>query len=222
MTTATQQHRKLSWQYDDLAQKIQVEPRQLAAKLVLRHLASKADDKGRSHHGYESIAAHCSISRSQTAEALKHLRDVLKIVAWTKGTGGSRKQSHNIYTLDLKVMKELIKTQSVFDPETGKLLHVESADQTRVESAGRTGLIVKSSPMKPLFGRKSSPMKAEVESDHRTVTPIEPPNKNNPQKSNDDGSVSKTETGSHSKLTYDEMCAARREKIAARLKGGAA
>ena len=183
----TNKPQKLSWQFDDLAQKVQVAPRHLAAKLVLQFLAKKSNDSGESWHGYESIAAHCSLSRSQTALALKYLRDKLKLVSWTKGTGGSQKQSTNIYALNLQCIQDLIKAQGVFDPETGKLIRVESDNRTGVESDHRTGLVVKSSPMKPLFGYQSSPMKAKVESDDRTVTTIEPPNKNNPQLSVDDG-----------------------------------
>jgi hypothetical protein len=182
--------RKPSWEYDDLAQKIQVASRRLAAKLVLQFLAKKANDAGESHHGYASIAAHCSIARSQVPSALKYLRDTLKIVAWTKGFGGAKKQDTNRYRLSLVAMRKLIAEQCVFHPETGKLIRVESVQRTGVESAERTGLVIKSSLLKVPDPTQSSLLNVKVESAQQPVTTIEPPNKINPQLSvKDEGLV---------------------------------
>jgi hypothetical protein len=165
--------RKASWEYDDLAQKIQVESRQLAAKLVLRHLASKSNDSGESHHGLRSIAAHCSISRSQTALALKYLRDVLNVVKWTTGRGGNQ-QATNRYILRLDAMRSLVASQGVFDPRTGKLLRSESDDRTGIKSDDKTRLNPEPSPMVGLGIAKASPMSSKSESDGRTQTTIGP------------------------------------------------
>ena len=172
--------RKLSWQYDDLAQKIQVSPRQLAAKLVLRHLASKSNDRGESHHGYFSIAAHCSIARRQVSPALKYLR-TLGLVGWTTGKGGPKKQNTNRYTLNLAVMRKLVAEQGVFHPETGKLIRVECVEDTGVECGQRTGLVIQSSALNSTKPAQSSALSVKVECGERTVTTIEPPNKSNPQ-----------------------------------------
>lgn len=183
--------RKPSWEYDDLAQKIQVASRRLAAKLVLQFLAKKANDAGESHHGYASIAAHCSIARSQVPSALKYLRDTLKLVAWTKGFGGAKKQDTNRYRLSLAAMRKLVVEQDVFHPETGKLIRVESAQRTGVESAQPTGLVIKSSLL-----NTSDPTSRVCSTDlsrgcSTACNPhIEPPEKSNPQLSvKDEGLV---------------------------------
>lgn len=183
--------RKLSWQYHDLAQKIQVESRRLAAKLVLLHLGSKANDAGESFHGYDSIAAHCSIARSRVAPALKYLRDDLKVVSWERGTGGPKQQDTNRYTLNLTAMKRLVAKQGVFDAVTGKLLRdsVEARQETEVESGKQTGLKGQSSPLKhsveslEQVGQSpvESPERTGVESRQRSVAPsVNPQGKSNP------------------------------------------
>jgi hypothetical protein len=172
--------RKASWEYDDLAQKIQVSPRQLAAKLVLRHLASKSNDSGESHHGYASIAAHCSIARRQVSPALKYLRN-LGLVGWTTGKGGPKKQNTNRYALNLAVMRKIVRQQGVFHPETGKLVRVECVEDTGVECGERTGLVVKSSALNSTKPVQSSALNVKVECGQRTETTIEPPDKSNPK-----------------------------------------
>jgi hypothetical protein len=170
--------RKLSWQYDDLAKKIQC-PDRLAAKLVLRHLGSSADDLGQSHHGYNSIAAHCSINRRRVSPALRYLRDDLKIVTWVKGVGGIKKQDTNLYRLNLPAMKRLIATQGVFDA-TGNLIRVEGREDTGVEGHQSTGLKVKSKGVRALDKAKSRDLVSKVEGRESTVTLNEPSNKSKP------------------------------------------
>lgn len=190
MTTKKPTTRKLSWQYDDLAQKIQVGRRQGNAKHVLRHLGSKANDKGQSHHGYDSIAAHCSIARSRITPALKYLRDTLKIVTWVKGTGGNPKQPEtSLYTLNLAAMKKLVQSQGVFDAGTGKLIRTQSVDETTSQSRKETGLVLRASPLKEGDNGQPSPLKDSTQSRQRSVTLNEPSNKNNPHVSVDDGGL---------------------------------
>src|ERR1039458_1112427 len=88
-------NRKPSWQYDDLAFKIQVPPRQQTSKLILLFLGKVSDDKGQSFYGYGSIAAHCCIARTKIPHALQKLHS-LGIVTWKSGTGGPQKQDTNI------------------------------------------------------------------------------------------------------------------------------
>ncbi len=182
--------RKPSWQYDDLAQKIQVASRRLSAKLVLQFLAKKANDAGESHHGYASIAAHCSIARSQVPSALKYLRDTLGVVTWTKGFGGAKKQDTNRYRLSLAAMRKLIAQQCVFHPETGKLIRVESVQRTGVESAERTGLKIKSRLLNALDPSSRVCLTDLSRGCSTACNPhIEPPEKSNPQLSVSDGGV---------------------------------
>ncbi len=120
---------KPSWKYLFLARRIQTAQRHYAAKLVLLHLADAADDHGRSWHGYDSIAAFCSINRSSVARGLRYLRDDLRILTWTPGSGGVNKKDTNTYVLDLEAMKGLVAAQGVFNAETGKLIRPEEPNE---------------------------------------------------------------------------------------------
>jgi hypothetical protein len=120
MQTSKSSPRKLSWQYDDLTKKIQIKRQpegkvSLAAKLVLRHLGSSADDQGRSHHGYRSIAAHCCITERGVSKALAILKQ-MGIVSWSGQCG---KLNH--YQLNLDAMRTTVRKQGIFG-EDGKLL----------------------------------------------------------------------------------------------------
>jgi hypothetical protein len=185
MTTVKRTARKLSWVYDDLAQQIQVDNRHLAAKLVLRHLGSKANDTGESHHGYLSIAAHCSIARSQVSLALKYLRDNLKILTWVKGTGGPKSGDTNRFRLSLSAMRQLVREQKIFDIN-GKLIRVESAQQPSIQSAQQPSKKAQSSLLKGGNKGQSSLLKAPVESAQQPLTLNEPSDKSNPQLTRDD------------------------------------
>lgn len=114
--------RNPSWQYCDLAHRVQFPPKHLAARLILWFLAKTANNSGRSYHGYRSITAHTGLTHTNISNALKFLRDDHKILTWDKGNGGQQGNGTNIYQLDLKAMKELVSKQGVFNAETGKLL----------------------------------------------------------------------------------------------------
>jgi hypothetical protein len=186
----TNKTHKLSWQYDDLAQKIQVAPRHLAAKLVLRHLASKANDAGESRHGYFSIAKHCCIAQGKVSSALRYLRDKLKVVTWIAGTGGPKAQDTSVYTLNLRQMQHLVKTQGAFDPETGKLIRVLAPKGTGVLAP--KGIRPKGSVVAPQGTRQPSVLAPNdvSPSSSGVCNPHEPPERANPQLSVNDGSVS--------------------------------
>jgi hypothetical protein len=178
--TSKPTHRKLSWQYNDLAGMIQVAPRHLAAKLVLLHLGKAANDKGQSHHGYDSIAAHGSIARRQVSPALKYLRDTLKIVTWVKGTGGPRQQDTSLYTLNLAAIRKLIESQGVFDAGTGKLIRVECAQRTGLKPQSSALDALESSALNDKNRLSRVRSTTSVECGQRTVTLNEPSDKNNP------------------------------------------
>jgi hypothetical protein len=117
--------RKLSWQYEDLAFKIQVAPRHFAARDLLRFLGKAANDGGTSHYGYESLMANCGIrSRTAMATTVKYLLtvgiDEVKQPILTRTQGDGKNTSR--YKLHLGAMQKLVKHQGVFDPETGKLI----------------------------------------------------------------------------------------------------
>lgn len=118
--------RKPSWEYQNLAWKIQFPAKRLGAKLALLFLAKAANDRGESHHSYNSIAAHCSISCRSVSRSLRYL-DTLKVVVWMTGRGGTE-QGTNRYKLDLQMMRGVIKAQGVFDPETLKIIRNEGHD----------------------------------------------------------------------------------------------
>jgi hypothetical protein len=118
--TQKKKQRKPSWVYHDLAWKIQV-PTQ-SAKLVLTFLAKQANDSGKSYAGYAYMQRCCVIGSDTTvSKALQYLRDVLGILSWQKG-GQGHESDTNKYTLNLTAMKQIVKTQRIFDPETGKLI----------------------------------------------------------------------------------------------------
>jgi hypothetical protein len=155
-------NKKPSWQYLWLAKRIQTGSRHYVAKLVLLHLADSADDKGISWHGHKSIAAFCSASRSAVQYALAYLRDELRVVSWKHGSGGAGKKDTNTYQLNSQAMQELISTQGVFDPKTGKLIRTVEPNEEGQSS--------------PMTGRESSPMTAHsVEPNETTVEPNEAP-----------------------------------------------
>jgi hypothetical protein len=115
--------RKLSWQYDNLASKIQLASRQFAATRILCFFGHAANDGGTSHHGYASIMANTGIrSRNSVAVAIKYLLTVgidekQPILTRTKG-GKGKETSH--YKLHLGAMQKLVEHQGIFDIETGK------------------------------------------------------------------------------------------------------
>jgi hypothetical protein len=118
------QPRKPSWQYHDLAQKIQAGPRQHSAKLVLVFLGSVANDEGKSHHGYESVKRHTGIRKDKTVLAALELWKSAGILDWEPGQGGGR-EGTNKYTLNIEAMKALVKEQGQFNSETGRSLSNE-------------------------------------------------------------------------------------------------
>jgi hypothetical protein len=113
--------RKASWLYEDLAWKIATPTPTVKAVLAL--LAKQANNAGKSFAGYEYIRA-CTDIKSDTtvSSAIQFLRDELKILTWIPGGRGFA--NSNRYTLDLTVMKTIVKTQERFHPETGKLIGV--------------------------------------------------------------------------------------------------
>jgi hypothetical protein len=118
--------RKLSWQYEDLAFKIQVAPRHFAARNLLRFLGKVANDGGTSHHGYASLMANCDIrSRSTMYVAIHYLLTVgiaeIKQPILTRTKGGIGNETSH-YKLHLGAMQALVRHQGIFDIETGKLI----------------------------------------------------------------------------------------------------
>jgi hypothetical protein len=121
MMTNKGKKRKLSWVCEDLAWKIQV-PTQ-AIKLVLTFLAKQANDSGKSYAGYAYLQRCCAIGSDTTvSKALKHLKG-LGILSWQKG-GQGHESDTNKYTLNIAVMKQVVKAQGFFDLETGKLIRM--------------------------------------------------------------------------------------------------
>src|ERR1700675_5094704 len=128
--------RSASRQCEDLAWMIQMPPRHQAVKLVLTFLAKKANDSLRTWHGYDSIKAATGIRQDHAvSDALKYLRDELQILKWRSGKGGRDSGDTNRYHFQLKAMRELVKAQGMFDPETGKLIRTTAL---RAEVQGTT------------------------------------------------------------------------------------
>jgi hypothetical protein len=113
------QPRKLSWQYHDLAQKIQTGPRQHSAKLLLVFLGSVANDKGKPWPGYKAIMRNKSIRKKDTPAAALAVWKTAGILSWESGQGGGR-DGTNKYRLNLDAMRALVNEQGLFDVETGK------------------------------------------------------------------------------------------------------
>jgi hypothetical protein len=116
--------RKLSWQYHDLASKIQLAPRKFAATELLRFLGKAANDGGTSHHGYASLAANTGIRKLDNVRiAIQYLLTVgiaeVKQPILTRKTGVGKNTSH--YKLHLGAMQAVVKHQGIFD-EAGKLI----------------------------------------------------------------------------------------------------
>jgi hypothetical protein len=80
-------------------------------------------------------------------------------------------------------MQTLVKTQGVFDPETGKLIRVVSPKGTGVVSPEGIGLERESKPLKEHDQPQSYPLRSSVLSPKGSVTPNEPPERANPQQS---------------------------------------
>jgi len=112
--------RKASWLYEDLAWKIQTPT--IACKLILTFLGKTANNAGKSYASYEYMRASTMIKSDSTiSTALQFLRDGLGILEWIPGGRGFINDS-NRYTLKLAAMKTLVKSQGIFDSETGKLI----------------------------------------------------------------------------------------------------
>lgn len=114
--------RKASWQYLDLSFKVQFPPRHDAARLLLHFLAYSANDSGQSFHGYRSISAHTGKGHSAIHEGLRFLRDEYRVLVWERGSGGRYSRQTNLYTLDLDGLYALVRSQGIFNPDTGKLI----------------------------------------------------------------------------------------------------
>jgi hypothetical protein len=140
--------RKLSWQYEDLAFKIQLAPRQFAARNLLRFLGKVANDGGTSHYGYVSLMANCDVrSRSAMATAVKYLLTVgiaeIKQPILTRTKGGIGNDTSH-YKLHLGAMQKLVEHQGIFDPETGKLIRHPKWE--RPDGVPVTGIPVSGTP----------------------------------------------------------------------------
>src|ERR1039458_10204906 len=87
-TSTKTKQRKLAWQFEDLAWKIQLPKRQMAAKLLLCFLAKQANNSGSSYAGYKYNMLHTNI-RSETtfSNALKYLAG-LGLLWWQAWRGG--------------------------------------------------------------------------------------------------------------------------------------
>ncbi len=165
------QPRKLSWQYHDLSWMIQTAPREISAKLILLFLSAKADDAGRSWHGYSSIKRYTGIRKDESVSvALKYWK-AAGILKWVEGKGGDR-DGTNRYSLNLEAMRVLVTKQGLFDVETGKPLSrkIDRIDQKLSPLSGVSPVIKigRSSPkLSPLNGVAS----AKDTPSQRSVTP---------------------------------------------------
>jgi hypothetical protein len=136
--------RKQSWQYLDLAYKVQFPRNTYAPRIMLWFLAKSANDSGKSWYGYRAMQAHTGLSNAGISSGIRYLRDKLFVLTWEHGSGGINKQATNAYQLDLQAMRRLVASQSVFDLETGKLCcylgdsHLDPAESTdnKVAAAG--------------------------------------------------------------------------------------
>ena len=120
-TSTKTKQRKLAWQFEDLAWKIQFPERQMAAKILLCFLAKQANNSGSSYAGYKYNMLHTNI-RSETtfSNALKYLEG-LGLLSWKSGGGGTKGDT-NHYTLNIIAMRKLVKEQGLFDLATGKMI----------------------------------------------------------------------------------------------------
>ena len=163
--------RKLSWQYHDLSWMIQTGPREISAKLVLLFLSAKADDSGRSWHGYSSIKRHTGIRKDESVSvALKYWK-AAGLLKWVEGKGGGRAGT-NHYSLNLQAMRRLVTKQGLFDVETGKALSrkVNRIDPKLSPLSGAAPVIKigrSSQKLSPLNGVAS----AKATPSQRSVTP---------------------------------------------------
>jgi hypothetical protein len=165
--------RKLSWQYHDLSWMIQTAPREISAKLVLLFLSAKADDAGRSWHGYSSIKRHTGIRKDESVSiALKYWK-AAGLLKWVEGKGGDRKGT-NHYSLNLQAMRDLVTKQGLFDVETGKALSrkINRIDQKLFPLSGVAPVVRigrSSQKLAPLSGVAS----VKATPSQRSVTPNE-------------------------------------------------
>jgi hypothetical protein len=163
--------RKLSWQYHDLSWMIQTAPREISAKLVLLFLSAKADDAGKSWHGYSSIKRYTGIRKDESVSvALKYWKAV-GLLKWVEGKGGKR-EGTNHYSLNLQAMRDLVTKQGLFDVETGKPLSrkINRIDQKLFPLAGVAPVVRigrSSQKLSPLSGVAS----AKATPSQRSVTP---------------------------------------------------
>ena len=119
-----------------------------AQKLILLTLAIRADGKtGVCHPSYESLSNDTGLARSSVADAVRYLRDTLKVLNWKQGHCNQHmKPLANLYTLDCEAMQVLSPTSELSNPKSAEsdLQSAESdsqvaeSDSALAESAGRT------------------------------------------------------------------------------------
>ena len=125
---------KISRQYEDLAWMIQIPGRRMAAKLVLLFLAKMANSEGTSYAGYRYNMLHTTIkSKTNFSQSLKYLRG-LGLLSWT---AGNYQGETNHYTLSIEKMRNIVKSQGLFDIETEKMKEKTTPPSTvRVPAPG--------------------------------------------------------------------------------------
>lgn len=196
--------RKLSWQYDDLAGKIQLAPRQFAASRLLCFLGKAANDGGTSHHGYASLMSNTGIrSRHSVADAIKYLLTVgieeVKQPILTRTKGGMGKETSH-YKLHLGAMQKLVQHQGIFDIETGKLARYKQSECVPV--SGDTGVPVtdRGVPVTDTGCTREGYRGVPVSDTQTLIEPSNNPHEGNPKKN----PLSKARATSESSSSFDE------------------
>jgi hypothetical protein len=100
-----------AWKYVKVASLIRTE--KPAQKHVMLTLAFRADGaSGYCHPSYDDLMEDTSYGSKHTiAEAIVYLRDVLKIITWTKGHSNQYRNVANGYTFSLPAMVKVLKEQ---------------------------------------------------------------------------------------------------------------
>ena len=97
-----------AWRWVQLARFIRT--KQSAAKLVLLMLALHANKKGECWPSHETLMRLCEFGSKHTLlNALKYLRDDLKVIEWQKGHSNQFKAIANTYRLQQDRMMQLAK-----------------------------------------------------------------------------------------------------------------
>lgn len=131
--------RKKSILYSHAAWKIETEsPSQ---HHILLFLSAVADASGVSFHSYTSIMTKTGYCRYTVCNALKYLRDVLKVLAWESGHGNQHTKQANRYILNLQKMTALAESaQSARQTKRKSAQSGLTSAQSGLAHSGKSGL----------------------------------------------------------------------------------